>query len=151
MSVCELIILTFIVTGLWDVVLRVMSENYKKLPNMMKYDFVRILQPYFKKHTLLAAALIAGFVGAITQYVILNMVSFPSDIMDVSSVVTFLLVSFIISGLFGIIMKATKLFPHLDEYYYKPLGLIRSIYHDGISGLVVQITLIFMLSFNRYV
>ncbi len=151
MSVCELIILSFIVTGLWDVVLRVMSENYKKLPNMMKYDFVRFLQPYFKKHTLLAAALIAGFVGAITQYVILNMVSFPSDIMDVSSVVTFLLVSFIISGLFGIIMKATKLFPHLDEYYYKPLGLIRSMYHDGISGLVVQITLIIMLSFNRYV
>ena len=151
MSVCELIILTFIVTGLWDVLLRVMSENYKRLPNIMKYDFVRILQPYFKKHTLLGAALIAGFVGAITQYVILNMISFPSDIMDVSSVVTFLLVSFIISGLFGIIMKATKLFPHLDEYYYKPLGLIRSIYHDGISGLVVQITLIFMLSFNRYV
>ena len=73
------------------------------------------------------------------------MVSFPSDIMDVSSVVTFLLVSFIISGLFGIIMKATKLFPHLDEYYYKPLGLIRSMYHDGISGLIVQLTIFMIL------
>jgi hypothetical protein len=151
MTICEIVVLTFIVTALWDVLLRVMSENYKKLPSIMKYDFVRFLQPYFKKHTLLAAALIAGFVGAVTQYVILNIVSFPSDVMNISSVVTFLFISFIISGLFGIVMKATKLFPYLDQYYYKPLGLIRSMYHDGISGLIVQITLIIMLSFNKYV
>ena len=34
--------------------------------------FIKDLKPYFQKHTLLAAALIAGFVGATTQPIILQ-------------------------------------------------------------------------------
>ena len=61
----------------------------------------------------------------------------------------FLVNSFIISALYGFIMKATKLFPILEETYYKKLeeegGVIRSMYHDGISGLIVQITIFVIL------
>ena len=38
-----LIISTFIVTALWDVVLRVMSLNYEKLPTYFQMDFVEYL------------------------------------------------------------------------------------------------------------
>jgi hypothetical protein len=138
---CYLIIYTFIVTGLWDIVLRFMSNNYYKLPNFLQYDFIKYLIPYFKHHTILSAALIAGFIGAITQIIIINVIKFP-DKLIFRNIILFLIISFIISGLFGFIMKFSKLFPILDKTYYKNLGTLRSIYHDGISGLIVQITLI---------
>jgi hypothetical protein len=138
---CNLIIYTFIVTGLWDIVLRFMSNNYYKLPNLLQYDFIKYLIPYFKHHTILSAALIAGFIGAITQIIIINLIKFP-DKLIFKNIIIFLIISFIISGLFGFIMKFSKLFPILDKTYYKNLGTLRSIYHDGISGLIVQITLI---------
>ena len=74
MNNSDLYILTFIATGLWDVVLRVMTENWDKLPKVVKkiLPFIEYLKPYFKRHTLLAAALIAAFVGATTQLIIVN-------------------------------------------------------------------------------
>ena len=146
MNVYKLIIITFIVTALWDVALRFMSLNFEKLPNTIKdtMPFIEDLKPYFKHHTLLAAALIAGFVGATTQPIIVYFTPFPKDLVNFSYVLTFLLVSFIVSALYGFIMKLSGLFPHLQLYYYDKLGVIRSMYHDGISGLIVQITILFL-------
>lgn len=142
MIVCELIIQTFIVTAIWDIILRKIVENYKSMPKFVQsYKFLVYLKPYFEMHTLLAAALIAGFVGAITQYIILSLYKFPNNSGDIPE---FLLISFIISALFGFIMKMSKLFPHLDATYYKNLGPINGALHDGISGLIVQITLLFI-------
>ena len=140
-----LIILTFIVTGLWDVILRFMSLNYEILPASLQMSFVKDLAPYFEKHTLLAAALIAGFVGATTQPLILMITPFPKSLSNIKYLTKFLTVSFIISALYGFVMKWSGLFPHLEEYYYKPLGVFNSMYHDGISGLIVQITLLLLL------
>ena len=69
MNNSDLYILTFIVTGLWDVVLSVMTENWERLPKIIKtiMPFIEYLKPYFKQHTVLAAALIAAFVGATTE------------------------------------------------------------------------------------
>ena len=145
----KLYILTFIITGVWDILLRLLSENYDRLPNYMKYDFVRYLIPYFKKHTLLAAALIAGFIGATTQVIIVNILKFPKDLKNMNMIINFLLLSFIISALYGFLMKGSKLFPHLEDTYYKDLGTFRSMYHDGISGLIVQLTILGLLSFNK--
>jgi hypothetical protein len=43
-------------------------------------------------------------------------------------------------------MKLSGLFPILEATYYKNLeangGVVRSMYHDGISGLIVQCTLL---------
>jgi hypothetical protein len=140
---CNLIINTFIITALWDIVLRKFSENYYYLPNILKnnFKFIEYLIPYFEKLNLLDAALIAGFVGAISQYIILMFIKFPQNF---SSSFYFLCVSFIVSALFGFVMKFSKLFPDLDDTYYKNLGHIRGMYHDGISGLIVQITLIIL-------
>ena len=52
MKDCKLYIVTFVITALWDVVLRIMVENYDKLPKLIKLDFMEYLIPYFQKHTL---------------------------------------------------------------------------------------------------
>ena len=79
-SVSFICILTFIITALWDVVLRFMSENYKKLPKWLQwFNFIEYLKPYFQKHTLLAAALIAGFIGFGAQFIILNLHNLPNN------------------------------------------------------------------------
>jgi hypothetical protein len=143
---CDIIIYTFIITAIWDIILRKFSENYYNLPQIIKtnFQFIEYLIPYFKKLNLLDAALIAGFIGAVTQYIILKIVRFPKTYNDIFY---FLVVSFIISALFGFIMKFSKLFPDLDETYYKKLGPIRAMYHDGVSGLIVQITILFIINF----
>ena len=135
-------ILTFIITALYDVILRKMSENYSTLPPILQNDFVFYLKPYFKKHTLLSAALIAGFVGALTQVIILNIHTLPTN---AATFVSFMMTTFIISALFGFVMKFSKLFPHLVDTYYKNLGTARSMYTDGVSGIIVQVTLLIIL------
>ena len=143
MNSSQLIIWTFIVTALFDVILRVMSENYYKLPNLLQeYKFIKYLIPYFKKHTLLSAALIAGFIGATTQYIIINLYKFPTNSNNLFYIFKFLIISFIVSALYGFLMKATNLFPYLEETYYKNLGEFKGAIHDGVSGLIVQITLL---------
>ena len=107
--------------------------------------------PFPKILTLLGAALIAGFVGATTQPIIIYILPFPNNNNNLFYYLKFLLVSFIISGLYGFIMKWSKLFPHLETYYYNKLGLLRSIYHDGISGLIVQLTIIILLQFIKLI
>lgn len=159
MNNSDLYILTFIVTGLWDVVLRIMTENWERLPKIIKtiLPFIEYLKPYFKQHTVLAAALIAAFVGATTQVIIINIMSFPSTIREIKNgknMFLFLTLSFIVSALYGFIMKFSKLFPVLEKTYYKRLeenhSVWRSMYHDGISGLIVQITIIVLLMIKKY-
>lgn len=159
MNNSDLYILTFIVTGLWDVVLRIMTENWEGLPKIVKtiLPFIEYLKPYFKQHTLLAAALIAAFVGATTQLIIINIIPFPTTIREIKNgknMVLFLTLSFIVSALYGFIMKFSKLFPVLEKTYYKRLeenhSVWRSMYHDGISGLIVQITILVLLMIKKY-
>ena len=148
---CSVIVNTFIITAVWDIVLRKFSENYYILPEFIKnnFKFMEYLIPYFEKINLLDAALVAGFVGAVTQYIILNLnlVKLPKNF---NSSLNFLIISFIISALFGFIMKFSKLFPDLDATYYKKLGPIKGMYHDGVSGLIVQLTLIFVNKIITY-
>lgn len=148
MDTYKLIVYTFVVTALWDVTLRYMSLNNERVPSIINNSmpFIKDLKPYFQNHTLLAAALIAGFVGATTQPIILRIMKFPTNLKNYNYILKFLLLSFVISALYGFIMKASKLFPHLDKYYYEKLGTIKGMYHDGISGLIVQITLLVILS-----
>ena len=115
----------------------------------MKYDFIRYLKPYFEKHTLLAAALIAGFIGVTCQMIIVNIMDFPRDLKNHTNIIHFMILSFIISALYGFIMKFSKLFPYIEDTYYKNLGTVRSMYHDGISGIMVQFTILFFILIHR--
>jgi len=141
----RLIIVTFVVTALWDVVLRFMSLNFENIPTIFQMKFVKYLTPYFKKHTLISAALIAGFIGATAQSLILLIMSFPTSIFDITYIGKFMSVTFIISALYGFLMKWSNLFPYLEMYYYDNLGVVGGMYHDGVSGLIVQITLLCFL------
>ena len=148
MNLCSLYIATFCVTALWDVVLNYMTRISERLPPSIKdaFPFISYLVPYFKKHTILAAALIAGFIGATTQMIITQLMRFPLLPTSPATLVVFLVVSFAISALYGFLMKLSGLFPILEATYYKRLeadgGVIRSMYHDGVSGLIVQCTLL---------
>ena len=46
----QIIVLTFIVTALWDVGLRYLSLNFDKTPNIVKntLPFMKDLKPYFQ-------------------------------------------------------------------------------------------------------
>ena len=131
-------VLTFFVTALWDVILRIYAQsNIKNKP-----DFVKALIPYFKYHSVIGAAVIAGLVGYFTQIVILQFVKFPKTFFDFK----FLLISFIISGLIGYPLDYFRIIPSLSDTYYKTLGRPRSFFTDGYSGLVVQLSLVFLLN-----
>ena len=129
-------ILTFVITALYDVVLQLLLRG--KIPNIfgvLQSDWLRSLIPYFQRHTPLAAALIAGFVGAVTQYII-QLFARPG------ASISFLAVTFLFSGAFGFVMKGSGLFPILDATYYKTLGPVRAFFTDAYSGLVVNLTLL---------
>lgn len=147
MNKSEIIFLTFLITGLWDIILRTISLNNEKISEKTKLpmlDIIVYLKPYFEHHTLLSAALIAGFVGATTQAIILHYMRFPSKNMNNKYMIKFMIVTFMISGLYGLIMQMSGMFPILDKYSYKRLGKFRGFYHDGISGIIVQSTIIIL-------
>ena len=140
MNTQEAVITAFIVTALWDVVLRWYAED--KMPHLRapldvhNWKWVKVLRPYFEKHTLLGAALIAGFVGAITAYLM--------SFVKVQNIYLYSLILVLVSGLIGIPMRYTGLFPHLRRHYYDPLGSYTSFLTDAFSGVVVGCT-IFLL------
>ena len=137
MKTQETIIITFIITALWDVVLRWYAED--KMPHLsapldvQNWRWVKVLRPYFEKHTLLGAALIAGFVGAITAYVM--------SFINVKNTYLYSIILVLVSGLIGIPMRYSGLFPHLKKYYYDSLGFKTSFLTDAFSGIVVGLTL----------
>ena len=60
-----------------------------------------------------------------------------------------MITTFIVSALYGFVMKFSKLFPDLVETYYKNLGVVRSMYTDGVSGIIVQLTLLAILYLRK--
>ena len=144
MDPCRLLVLTFVITAVYDLLLQVVCHNFDRMPRFIQwFDFIPSLKPYFEKHTILSAALIAGFVGILAQYVILKIQPFPKTL---SQFVPFLGITFVVSALIGLPMQYSGLFPILNETYYRYLGTLRGLYHDGISGLIVQITLFVVLN-----
>lgn len=131
------VIIVFIITALWDVVLRLVSEGKIYLFGIEKMKWITVLEEYFEKHTVLGAALIAGFVGAVTHVlIILALNTFNVSGINLYSAIIVLLVS----GIIGIPMRYSKLFPHLKLYYYDRLGFPYSFATDAFSGIVVAVS-----------
>ncbi len=139
------IIIVFLITAVWDVILRLFAENKIKFFGLEKMKWITVLKGYFQKHTILSAALIAGFVGALTHYVIMK----SQDFLNLSGVniYTITLVIFI-SGAIGIPMRYSGIFPHLKKHYYDPLGFTYSLATDAFSGIVVAASYQFIKQFN---
>ena len=134
------IIIVFLITGFWDLILRAMSEGYINFFGIENMKWVTTLKDYFKYHTVLGAALIAAFVGAIAYILII----YTFSLLNVNNVFNQLLIIFLISALVGIPMRYSGLFPILNKYYYEPLGFTYSFITDGMSGVIVAITLFFL-------
>ena len=130
------IIAIFIITALWDIVLRFMATRVISVAGIENMKWVVVLKEYFERHTLLSAALVAGFVGAVTELTLYHTVNrwFSAHTLG------FVLGVVIVSGLIGLPMRYSKLFPHLDEFYYKRLGFVYSFSTDAFSGFVVMVT-----------
>ncbi len=128
------IILSFLITAGFDVALNL-------LPPPLGAD---ILREYFDNHTILSAALIAGFVGAVT-FVFIYML-FGNKVPKLSAFN--MIVIFSISSIMGIPMRLSGLFPILDKYYYQKIPRIQSYLADGLSGIIVAAVYYFI---NFYV
>lgn len=131
------LILVFFITGFWDMILRNMSEGNISFLGIENMQWVTVLKEYFDYHTLLGAALIAAFVGVVAYVLIILTI----DTLNVSNKIIQLVLVFLISGLVGIPMRHSGLFPILVKYYYEPLGFTYSFITDSMSGVVVAITL----------
>jgi len=139
------IIIVFFITGLWDVILRAMSEGYFNFLGIEKMQWVTALKDYFKYHTVLGAALIAAFVGAVAYVVII----YAFNLLNANDIIYQGAIVFLISALVGIPMRYSGLFPILDKYYYQSLGFTYSFITDGMSGIVVAITLFLLQLFTK--
>ena len=89
-----------------------------------------LLRKYFRNHTPLAAALIAGFVGALT-YALLTF--FDVERPSYYAVATV----FMVSALVGFPMQWSGFFPILNRYYYEIMPRYQSFLADGLSGVMV--------------
>lgn len=138
-------ILTFLITGGWDIILRYMSEGKINFFGIENMKWVRVLKDYFAKLSVIDAAIVAGLVGLIT-YIILSLIF---DYFNISGVIEQILIVFLISGLVGIPMRYSGLFPDLYKYYYEPLGFTYSFITDAMSGVIVAITL-FIVNYYIY-
>lgn len=125
------IILSFIITAGFDIALNITPPPIGAV----------ILRDYFDNHTLLSAALIAGFVGAITFMVI---ISFYGKVPKFS--IMSMIVIFCISALMGTPMRLSGLFPVLDKYYYQKIPRIQSFLADGLSGVMVASVYYFIVN-----
>ena len=138
-------ILIFLITGGWDIILRYMSEGKINFFGIENMKWVRVLKDYFATLSVTHAAIVAGLVGLIT-YIILSSIF---DYFNISGVIEQILIVFLISGLVGIPMRYSGLFPDLYKYYYEPLGFTYSFITDAMSGVIVAITL-FIVNYYIY-
>lgn len=134
MSYYKDLIIVFIITAVFDILLNITPPPYGAV----------ILRDYFNNHTLLSAALIAGFVGSITFVVIYNIFG---KIPELSFMNMFNI--FIISALMGTPMRYSNLFPVLDKYYYEKIPRIQSFLADGLSGVMVAYVYYFITLLNQ--
>lgn len=139
------VVVAFCVTALWDVVLRLFAEKRIRLAGIGEWTWVRTLQPYFEKHTVLGAALIAGFVGAVA-YVVISAPAFIESL----SMPAYIAWVLVVSALLGVPMRYSGLFPHLKRHYYDPLGLAVSASTDAFSGLVVCVSMLALEQLRHY-
>ena len=129
----------FVVTAAWDVVLRLFATKKLRILGIDRWNWVHALEGYFNEHTVLAAALLAGFAGAVA-YAFIQLWS-PPPLDSVGSVVAYALWIAIVSALIGVPMRYSGLFPHLKKYYYDELP-ITTIFSDALSGVVVGVTML---------
>ena len=129
----------FVVTAVWDVILRLFAKKRLRILGIDKWNWVHALEGYFDKHTVLSAALLAGFAGAIAYSVIQLWKPPPLD--NLGNATAYILWIVVVSALIGVPMRYSGLFPHLKEFYYDKLP-VTTIFSDALSGVIVAATML---------
>lgn len=137
----------FVVTAVWDVILRLFATKQVRILGIERWNWVHALEGYFHKHTVLAAALLAGFAGAIAFAVI--QLWTPPSMDNFNNVVAYALWIIVVSALVGVPMRYSGLFPHLKKYYYDKLPLT-TIFSDALSGVIVAVTMLSIDGIRRW-
>ena len=149
MSIIQLLIATFILTAILDILLRIIVENYYKLPKIIQnLKSLRYLIPYFERESIIKASLAAGLTVAIAQFIIISIWAFPKSIFNINNVSAFLIISFIVGVLFGQVIKWGNVFPNL-AIYYKNVPAINAAVSDGVSVVIVQVILL-VAEYNKF-
>lgn len=130
-------VVAFVLTALWDLILRLISTEVIPVPVIRDWAWVRVLRGYFELHTPLAAAMIAGACGAVAYALIALSWRMVVPRRLVTSELVYVAYAALVSGLIGLPMRYSGLFPHLVEHYYEPLGFLYSFCTDAFSGVVV--------------
>ena len=145
----KLLAVTFVITAVYDIILRMISEERMPMLSIIKDSaWMLSLKEYYKRTTPLQAALVAGFVGAVTQFFIV-MVRAPPARYDPLTNLTFLWVTFVVGGFMGELMRMSGLFPVLNSTIYSELTRLQSIMADGSSEVVVNATILFALQYLK--
>lgn len=132
----EQLILVFVTTAVWDVVLRYISLGTIHIPVVSEWEWVHVLKPYFKKHTVLGAALLAGAAGAAAQIAMWILPPTTNPAYFVFQVA-------MVSALIGWPMYISGLYPELKRYYYDKLQG-NAVISDALSGIVVMVSIFLM-------
>jgi hypothetical protein len=133
------LVLVFFVTALWDVILRNMVEGKIHFLGIENMKWVKVLKKYYEKHTILAATLLAGFVGAVAYAIytyIVGCFNLNLKLYESGALV------FVISGMLGLVMRFSGLFPVLNDYHYTPLDNGQSFLADATFGFISAATLV---------
>ena len=144
---CKILISTFIVAAILNLALRHISNSNSSCCNKIKnaVPFLKNMSEYFKRHTVVSSALVAGLIAVICQALFLQFMKFPQKQSDY---LMYLSLYFGFSAVCGVFLRQTPLFPHLKLYYYNHLGLTNSMYYDGICGVLIQSLLIGLYKLN---
>lgn len=124
------VLVVFVITALFDVALNVLPPPVGAV----------LTRRYFDQHTLLSAALIAGFTGAVTVLPISALVGSVANPSLWACVVVF-----VVSALIGFPMQWSGLFPHLNKHYYGVMPRYQSFLADGVSGVMVATVFWFVM------
>ena len=115
------LILVFVITATFDFLMNITPHPFG----------ANLLREYFKHHTILAAALIAGFAGVLAFVPIAYLINYkkanPKNIAII----------FLVSAFIGFPMEYSGLFPVLKKHYYDKLPRYQSFAADGLSGMMV--------------
>jgi len=121
----------FVATAAWDVVLRDISTGGLRVLGAEQWGWIRDLRPYFRAHSIVGAAAIAGAVGVL-GYAVIRLYT-PSE--------TYLYAAWVlaVSAMVGFPMRGNNWFTELQRNYYD-LRPWLTVGTDAMSGLIVWVT-----------
>lgn len=106
----ERLVLVFITTALWDMLLRHISLGKVRVLNTSKWKWLQVLKPYFESHTLIGAALLAGAAGTAAQLALWALPT-PTSSLEYGLQIT------AVSVVIGWPMYLASLYPQIKKYY----------------------------------